>query len=140
MQSRKTLLFRNGEPWVKKSCDQDFDVPMGCFDSAEVCDTTGIFLLHQLSHIVKKTDIGLYRDDGLGIIQIMPKPEIDRMKKTMVKVFKECGLSIIIECNLKTVNFLEVTFDLTNDIYKHTEKLMITFYTLIKIPTILHAF
>ena len=40
------------------------------------------------------------------------------MKKTMVKVFKECGLSIIIECNLKTVNFLDVKFDLTNDIYK----------------------
>ena len=40
------------------------------------------------------------------------------MKKTMVKVFKECGLSIIIECNLKTVNFLDVQFDLTNDIYK----------------------
>ena len=37
---------------------------------------------------------------------------------SMVKVFKECGLSIIIECNLKTVNFLDATFDLTNDIYK----------------------
>ena len=89
---------------------------MGCFDGAEVCDTTRLFLLHQLSHIVKKSDIGLYRDDGLGIIQNIPKPEIERMKKTMVKVFKKCGLSIIIECNLKTVNFLDVTFDLTNDI------------------------
>ena len=54
---------------MKKLCDQDFDVPMGCFDSAEVCDTTRSFLLHQLSHIVKKSEIGLYRDDGLGIIQ-----------------------------------------------------------------------
>ena len=122
MQSRKTLLFQNGEPWVKKLCDQDFDVPMGCFDGAEVCDTTGLFLLHQLSNIVKKSDIGLYRDDGLGIIQNMPKPEIERMKKTMVKVFKECGLSITINCNLKTVNFLDVMFDLTNDIYKPYQK------------------
>ena len=118
MQSRKTLLFQNGEPWMKKSCDQDFDDPMGCFDGAEVCDTTGLFLLHRLSHIVKKSDIGLYRDDGLGIIQNMPKPEIERMKNTMVKVCKECGLSIIIECNLKTVNFLDVTFYLINGIYK----------------------
>ena len=95
---------------------------MGCFDSAEVCDTTRLFLLHQLSHIVKKSDIGLYRDDGLGIIQNMPKPEIERMKKTMVKVFKECGLSIIIKCNLKTVNFLDITFGLTNDIYEPYQK------------------
>ena len=28
MQSRKTLLFQNGETWVKKSSDEDFDVPM----------------------------------------------------------------------------------------------------------------
>ena len=107
---------------MKKLCDQDFDVPIGWFDCVEVCDTTGLFLLHQLSHNVKKSDIGLYRDYGLDIIQNMPKPEIERMKKTIVKVFKECGLSIIIECNLKTVNFLDVTFDLTNDIYKPYRK------------------
>ena len=58
----------------------------------------------------------------LCIIQNIPKPEIKQMKKTMVKVFKECGLSIIIECNLKTVNFLDVTFDLTNNIYKPYRK------------------
>ena len=44
------------------------------------------------------------------------------MKKATVKVFKECGLSIIIECNLKAVNFLDVTFDFTNDIYKPYRK------------------
>ena len=88
---------------MKKSCDQDYY-------------TNVLFLLHQLSHIIKKSDIGLYRDDGLGIIQNIPKPEIERMKKIMVKFSKECGLSIIIECNLKTVNFSDVTFDLTNDI------------------------
>ena len=88
MQSRKTLLFQNGESWVKKLCDQDFDVSMGCFDTAEVCDTTGLFLLHQLSHTVKKSDIGLYRDDGLGIIQNIPKPETERMKKNNGKSFQ----------------------------------------------------
>ena len=29
MQARKTLLFQNGEPWVKKSGTEDFNVPMG---------------------------------------------------------------------------------------------------------------
>ena len=81
-----------------------------------------MFLLHQLSHVVKKSDIGLYRDDGLGIIQNMTKPEIEWMKKTIVKVLKECRLSITVECNLKTANFLDVTFDLTNNIYKTYRK------------------
>ena len=37
MQSRKTLLFHNQEPWVKQDGDEDFDVPMGCCDGAEIC-------------------------------------------------------------------------------------------------------
>ena len=36
----------------------------------------------------------------------------------MVKVFKNCGLSITIECNLKSVDFLDVTFDPVKDIWK----------------------
>ena len=36
MQARKTLLFNEGIPWVKKEENKDFDVPMGCFDGTEV--------------------------------------------------------------------------------------------------------
>ena len=31
---------------------------------------------------------------------------------------KGCGLSITIKCNLKSVDFLDVTFNLVNEIYK----------------------
>ena len=37
MQARKTLLFHEGVPWVKRSDNEDFDVPMGSYDGAEVC-------------------------------------------------------------------------------------------------------
>ena len=46
---------------------------------------------------------------------------IERKKKRIVKTFKQCGLSITIECNLKTVNFLDITFDLQN-VYKPYRK------------------
>ena len=69
MQSRKTLLFHNQEPWVKRDGDEDFDVPMGCCDGAEICELTGSYLLHQLSNIFDKESFGLYRDDGLGILK-----------------------------------------------------------------------
>ena len=54
MQSRRTLLFHNQEPWVKRDGDEDFDVPMGCCDGAEICELTGSYLLHQLSNIFDK--------------------------------------------------------------------------------------
>ena len=40
----------------------------------------------------------------------------------MVKIFKECELSITIQCNLKLVDFLDVTFDLYNSLYKPYRK------------------
>ena len=81
MQSRKTLLFYNDEPWVKKTGDEDFDVTMGCNDGAELCETVGIYMLNKLSNIINRENIGLYRDDGLGICQNMSKTEVERLKK-----------------------------------------------------------
>ena len=43
-------------------------------------------------------------------------------RKQQLKVFKECGLSITIQCNLKTVDFLDMTFDLDNNVCKPFRK------------------
>ena len=83
---------------------------MGCYDHAEVCELVFSFILNKLTPIINKSDIGLYRDDGLGIFQNVSKPEIERKKKAIVKVYKGCNLPITIECNLKIVHFLDVTF------------------------------
>ena len=88
MQAKKTLLFQNGEPWVKKSETEDFDVPMGCYDGVEVYELVGSYMLIQLTHCVNKESVGLYRDDGLGVFPNISKPEIERKKKQIVKIFK----------------------------------------------------
>ena len=61
MQLRKTLLFSDGEPWVKKDDRYDFDVPMGCYHGAEASKLVGTYLL--------KENMGLYRDDGLAYLK-----------------------------------------------------------------------
>ena len=60
MQARRTLLFNNGEPWVKKVGNEEFDVAMGCFDRAEICELVGIYSLHQLKNVMRKENAGLY--------------------------------------------------------------------------------
>ena len=122
MQSRKTLLFQNSESWVKKTGNEYFDVPMGCYDGADICELVGSFILNKLTSIINKSNIGLYRDDGLGIFQNVSKPEIERKKKVIVKIFKGCCLTITIQCNLKIVDFLDVTFHLENNVYKPFRK------------------
>ena len=44
----RNILPSNGEPWVKKDGDEDFDVPMGCSDGEEICALIGTYLLHQI--------------------------------------------------------------------------------------------
>ena len=51
MKARKTLLFNEGIPWVKKERNEDYDVPMGCSDSAEVFELVGSYILQQLSQL-----------------------------------------------------------------------------------------
>ena len=70
---------------------------MGYYDGAEVCELVGTYILNKLKHITSKENIGLHRDDGLGIFQNIPKTEIEKKKKQIVKVFKDCGLSITIK-------------------------------------------
>ena len=122
MQTRKTLLFEGTTLWIKKSGDEDFDVPMGCFDGAEICKLVGTYIQSKLTNIMSKEDVGLYRDDGLGIFRNISRPEIERKKKAIVQVFKKCGLSIVVDTNLKTVNFLDLTLDLDKNIYKPYHK------------------
>ena len=44
-------------------------------------------------------------------------PEIEKMKKNVVRIFKDCGLIGTIEANLHTVNYLDVTFDLRKNTF-----------------------
>ena len=107
MHSRKTLLFWQDSAWVKKEGDQNFDIPVRCCDGAEICELVGIYIQNKLCRLLNKKNFGLYRDDGLGILRRTSGTEADRKRKNIIKIFKECGLSITCEVNKKTVDFLD---------------------------------
>ena len=54
MQSRITLLFQNSEPWVKKFGNENFDVPMGCYNGADICELVDSFILNKLTTSIVK--------------------------------------------------------------------------------------
>ena len=110
---RKSLLFSNEKPWMKRE-GNFFDVAMGAYDGAEVCELVGIFMLNKISEKYYKNDIGLYRDDDLAVFKNISGPESERTKKNFQSLFKKYGLEIIIECNKKVVDFLDITFNPKN--------------------------
>ena len=118
--ARKSLLFNKEETWIKKEGGV-FDVTMGAYDGAEVCELVGTFILHQLGSKYERKNIGLYRDDGLAIFKNISGPEAERIKKDFQKVFRRNGLNITIEFNLNdgTYKPFRKPNDVTN--YVHRE-------------------
>ena len=122
MQTSKTLLFNDSQPWLKKFGSEDFDVPIGCFDGAEVSELVGSFILTKFYDVLQRENVELYRDGGLAIVKQMPGPELERKRKKIIEIFKKYGLAITIKTNLFVVNFLDIQFNLLNGTFKPYRK------------------
>ena len=103
--SRRSLLFHENEPWVKKERSEDFDVTMRSNDGAEISELVGLLMLSKLVDLFQDNSVGLYRDDGLDVLRELVGPETERLRKNVVKIFKNCGLSITSKANLKIVDY-----------------------------------
>lgn len=119
---RKSMLIHNEGTWKKKTSHDCFDVTMGSYDGAEVCELLGLFILNNLSELIQKKDIGLYRDDGLMVLRNKRGRATDKIRKEVINVFKDINFQIDIETSLKSVNFLDITLDLSNNSYRPYKK------------------
>ena len=113
--SRKSLLFNDNSTWTKKQ-GGNFDVTMGSYDGAEVCELVGLYLLSLLSDHFDRNQLGLYRDDGLAALHLSG-PQTDRARKRLCDIFKACGLKVTVDILMTQTDFLDVTFDLPSGKY-----------------------
>ena len=90
---------------------------MGSYDGAEICELVGLYLLEELTNIIPKESVGLYRDDGLAILPNTSGPETERLKKKIRKLFKNNNLKITIEAGMHQTDFLDVTFNASTGKY-----------------------
>ena len=101
----------------KNKQGNNFDVTMGSLDGAETAETVALYFLHLLRNCITDSEVGIYRDDGLLLVHEANGPKVDRIRKKIIKVFKDNGLTISIESNLTVTDFLDVTLDLENEQY-----------------------
>ena len=78
---KKSLLYHQNTPWVKKNTSNLFDVTMGSYDGAGTgtCELVGIYMLSLITSKFKD-QAGLYRDDGLAVCKATPK-QIEKTKQ-----------------------------------------------------------
>ena len=115
------MLFNKPQTWTKKESGL-FDVIMGIYDGAEVCELVGSFLRYALSLKYNKTNIGLYRDDSFAAFRNVSGVHCEKIKKDFQILFRQHDLKLIIKCNLKIVDFLDVTLYLTDSTYRPYHK------------------
>ena len=125
LHSCDTILMNDGEPWIKKDCPDGetlFDVPMGSYHGAEVCEIVGLLILHDLSDVFKKGEYGLYRDDGLAAIDKRSPRRMELLKKSIRSIFKKNDLRVTIDEPSTTTDFLDVTLDLATNTHRPFRK------------------
>ena len=106
-------LYSDKTAWIKKE-GGTFDITMGGFHGAEICDLVGLFLLSQLVQVLPQGWIGLFRDDGLAVSSASRRQN-ELMKKEICRIFEQNGLSITTNVNSKTV---DITLEFTTGVYK----------------------
>ena len=72
----------------QKKVGNQFDIIMGSFDGTKICQLVGMFILYKLEAFNPKQSIGLYRDDGLAVLNL-PGPRLEQMKKALVNFSKK---------------------------------------------------
>ena len=91
---------------------------MSRYDGVEVVELNGIFTLNKLSNIIDKNSIGLYRDDNLGVFERLSGPKIALRKKKIIKISKDCGLSVTATSNVTSLDFLDIILNLRMNSYQ----------------------
>ena len=80
---RKTVLKNNRSTWVKTG-SENFDVHMGGYDSSQIADLVGLYILDTLSRIVNPEQIGLYHNDEIIYIPNSNGSNSSRIQKNVV--------------------------------------------------------
>ena len=95
---------------------------MGSNDGADTCELVGLFLLYSIEKMLNKDNVGLYRSDGQACFKSNNGHQNDKIRKELIKIFQTHGLKLEVECNLKSVDYLDIRFDLNTGSYRPYRK------------------
>ena len=72
---------------------------MVSFDGAEICELVGLYIQSKLEKILSKSNVGLYRDNGVALLRNLNGQQAGKVKKNNLNN----------ETNLYEVDFLDVS-------------------------------
>ena len=95
---RQSILYgTDSQPRTKKT--SNFDVTMGSLYGAEISEFIGLYMLNEAENNISglnSANNGLYRDDGLIMLDQCSGPRREKTIKDLHKLYKSHGLRITI--------------------------------------------
>ena len=79
-------------------------------------------MLSLIGNKYNPNSVRLCRDDRLAVYKNTSGPQSEKIKKIFQKMLKNKGLHIIIKCNMKTVNYLDIMLNLNDGSYRPYKK------------------
>ena len=115
----QSVLYHNEEAWIKRKegVSPTFDITMGGYHGAEVCELVGLYMLSEMGQFIPKEDVGLYRDDGLMVIKRQSGRKTEVLKQKLHTFAKSIGLGLEIEGPMEKTDFLDISLDLGRETY-----------------------
>ena len=79
---------------------------------AEISELIGCILLENLNKIIDPENHGLYRDDGIIIVDEYTPRKGDLLRKKLNWLFGKFGFKLDIQTNLKIADYLDITLNI----------------------------
>ena len=115
----------------KISSSDLFNVGIGSYNGAEICNMVRFFLLNEIktTKLFKNGECGIFRDDRLAVIQSNIPRSAEITSKSFRKIFARWGFKITVETGLKQIDFLDIELNLNTK--KHFPCFQIKFHNFI---------
>ena len=115
-----SLLFPENNISKKKNHVTFFDVLMESFDGEDICDVVELYIISKLGNVF--SNCGLYRDDGLGVIDLAKPVVYDRIRKQVFKVMSDIGFKFSLDLGNQVTDFLDVFLNLYDGTFRPYRK------------------
>ena len=82
--ARKSLLYNEEEPWIKMQ-NNNFDVTMGSYDGAEVCDLISIFILSLIGNKYNPNNLDYTEMTDWQFLKVQAVRNLKKLKRLFKK-------------------------------------------------------
>ena len=86
------------------------------------CLNVVLYMLKEIKENVTINYRGLYRDHRLAYTKKVKGRNADKIRKELIKIYKNAGLNTTVDTNVKIINSLDVTLNLNKQIVRPYKK------------------